>query len=369
MSDISFPVSIPPVPPPLVAPDEGVPSVPNAATYSSGALGESSVGYDIATTRPSQIGYESGGGISIRQFTGSISVSDAGGEPTTAEYQSALSNVYSSSNPPQFGDLVSLQIAGGTRLVARFWILNNDNVATTATIGFTVDGVGYVGLNLNYTSAEGFLNGIQDYFAGPNGGQDPDGRDVFPTVVAPFAISVNGIYSTGQDGKLSPSDTATIRTDNGEIEIKDNVSATANGVDTSKSFSSGDGVRVFAIYLKAVVTFSNGTVSAVTATQELKETGTTNLTPVADMDFNSAGTEGTKSWLIGTVELAKKGRRRFFRITQTLVGNVKSHAESTGTGSAVDGADTDAGVREMVICVNGEPYKTFIFTGPLYEIT
>ena len=309
------------------------------------------------------------GGISLRQFTGSISVSDAGGEPTTAEYQSALSNVYSSSNPPQFGDLVSLQISGGTRLVARFWILNNDNVATTATIGFTVDGVSYVGLNLNYTSVEGLINGIQDYFAGPNGGQDPDGRDVFPTAVAPFAISVDGIYSTDAGGFLSPSDTASIRSESGDLQIKDGVSDSANGVDVSKSFSSGDGVRIFAIYLKAVVTFSNGTVSGVTATQELRETGTTNLTPVTDMDFNSAGTEGTKYWLVGTVELAKSGRRRFVRITQTMAGDVKSHAESTGTGSTVTGVDTDAGLREIRLCVNGDPYRTFILTGPLYEIT
>ena len=310
-----------------------------------------------------------GGGLSVRQFTGSITVADANGDPTTAEYQTALANVYSASNLPQFGDLVSLQIFGGTRLVARFWILNNDNVATNATVAFVVDGTTYVGLNLNYASVEGLIGGIQNYFAGPNGGQDPDGRDVFPTVVAPFGISVDGIYNTDPEGFLTPSDTVTISTDNGDLEVKDNVSDTATGLSSSQSFTGSDGVKVFAIYLKAVVSFSNGTVSSVVATQEIRATTTTNLTSVTEMDFNSAGTQGTKYWLIGTVELARSGDRRFVRITQTLIGNVKSHAESTNTGSTVSGVDTDAGLREVTICVNGEPYKTFVLTGPLYQIT
>lgn len=47
MSDVSFPVSVPPVPVPRVAPDEGVPPVPNAETYTSAAKGESDFDYEV----------------------------------------------------------------------------------------------------------------------------------------------------------------------------------------------------------------------------------------------------------------------------------------------------------------------------------
>lgn len=58
MSDSSFPINVPPIPIPLISPDEGVPSIPDFQPYSYGSIGESSTGYDISPSRPNQIGYQ-----------------------------------------------------------------------------------------------------------------------------------------------------------------------------------------------------------------------------------------------------------------------------------------------------------------------
>jgi len=67
MSDVSFPVSVPPIPLPRVSPDEGVPKIPEAGVYSNGSYGNSSIGLDTPEAfTPHQIGYEGGlSGIEI----------------------------------------------------------------------------------------------------------------------------------------------------------------------------------------------------------------------------------------------------------------------------------------------------------------
>ena len=59
MSDVSFPISVPPIPTPNVSPDEGVPGIPEAGVYSNGSYGNSSIGLDAPEAfTPHQIGYE-----------------------------------------------------------------------------------------------------------------------------------------------------------------------------------------------------------------------------------------------------------------------------------------------------------------------
>jgi hypothetical protein len=57
MSDVSFPISVPPIPTPNVSPDEGVPGIPEAWVYSNGSYGNSSIGLDAPEAfTPQQIG-------------------------------------------------------------------------------------------------------------------------------------------------------------------------------------------------------------------------------------------------------------------------------------------------------------------------
>jgi hypothetical protein len=65
MSDVSFPVSVPPIPLPQVSPDEGVPGIPEAGVYSNGSYGNSSIGLDTPEAfTPHQVGYEDEGSAS-----------------------------------------------------------------------------------------------------------------------------------------------------------------------------------------------------------------------------------------------------------------------------------------------------------------
>lgn len=69
MSDVSFPVSVPPIPLPRVSPDEGVPGIPEAGVYSNGSYGNSSMGLDTPEAfTPHQIGYEDEGGANVHAF-------------------------------------------------------------------------------------------------------------------------------------------------------------------------------------------------------------------------------------------------------------------------------------------------------------
>lgn len=317
------------------------------------------------------LGQDGEGGVRVLEG----SIASDGDEPSTAEYQSALQATYTANSvEPKRGDFISLKVSGGTRLVARFWILDDDNAATNATVAFTF-GVGdppvsttFYGLNVSYSPIEQIIDAIQDYIAGANGGQDPDGRDVEPSPAGPFAISVNGNYSTDEDGFLVPSNSATIGVLGGTFKANADVTAIASGISSSKSFPGSDGITLYHVYLLVTATMSDGTLSSVAAEISIRETSDEN--PPSQSEWTGTGSTLTKGYTIGTVAFARRGNRRYARITQSMIGTItNTTGTSGGTASDTNGADTRPGPREIILCVNGKPYKTHIITTELVEVT
>lgn len=314
------------------------------------------------------------GGLKVRLLGGAIASS--GDEPSTAEYQAALQATYTSNSvTPQRGDLITLRVSGGTRLIARFWILEDDQAATNATVAFTYGDppVTYYALNLSYSPIEQIIDAIQDYLAGPNGGQDPDGRDIEPATNAPFAIAVNGNYSTDANGFLVASNSVNISVNAGTAQfIDDQPAATvAEYGPAAFNFSATDGTRTLAAVLLArmPLTGAQGTIASISASIGVTDVTSGTYPPaVSDTDFVTFPGEATRRYLIGTIILKRNGNRRWVGITQTFSGDVKL-AGSTGNSASVDGVNLAAGLREFTICINGKPYKTHLLTGPLTAVT
>jgi len=317
-----------------------------------------------------------GGGLPFRQLGGAISVASSTGNPTTDEFITALESVYTTASLiPAKSDLVSLRINGGTRLVARFLIMDDDSAATNATISFTVSGTAYVGLNLNFSSPESLVDGIEDFAAGPNGGQNPDGRDVLPGILTtiPFAISVEDIYDTNAGGFLIPptGNTAEISVNAGTYTFSNGItSSQATGVAQDESFTTGDGVAFYDIVLTVTATLSGTqkTVQSATAALSINARASGSSIVTGTTTYNLARTQAVKTFVVGTVELARRGNRRFARITQNLVGNLDS-SSGNDTGSGPSGVDTKAGFRQVTIVIDGVAYNTMILTSSLIQVT
>lgn len=340
----------------------------------------------IDTQRDSEDGVEdlstapaSGGGLKIRQLTGGI-ISD-GHEPSTAEYQSAISTAYTSAETePQFGDLISLRVSGGSRLVARFWILKDDQSATNATIAFSFS-VGdppvsttFYALNISYAPLEQIIDALQDYFAGPDGGQEPDGRDIEPEGDAPFAISVNGNYSTGVEGFLVPNNTVDAFVNQGTVKvIEDQPTANISAIGpTGLNFPPYDGKNLFAVTLLLTMPLdaAGGTISSVSGSMQFKYVESGDAVPPVVTDMITVNNVAYKKLLVGTIALKRTGNRRWVGITQTFAGNIDLFGGlGSGVSTVVDGVNLAAGPRKVTLCVNGKPYKCSILTGPLTKVT
>lgn len=316
-------------------------------------------------------------GFSMRQLTGGISSDDD--EPTTSEYQTALQSTYTdAAKTPRFGDLISLRVSGGSRLVARFWILKDDQAATTATIAFTFDVDGetkmFYALNVTYTPLEQIIDAVQDYMSGPNGGQEPDGRDIEPEAGGSFAISVNGIYDTDEDGFLvAPSGNPTITVNGGRITVAPGVSADIADLPDNSGFGfpSGDGVVWVRVYAEVDVTFKGTQGSrAMDSASGLIVLST----GVFEEGWRwNSGTDAKLVIRIGAVGLARRGNRRFAKIVQLREGDQNGVATGSGAGGSsgtdANGASLADGPREVTLCINGKPYSAFILAFNLTEIT
>jgi len=312
-----------------------------------------------------------GGGFSVRQIGGTIS--PAATVPTTAEYQSALVSAYTAAAvDPKTGDYVTLRKtgAGDTDLVARFWIFDDDDAKANATVSFVVDTVTYYAINATYSPIEQLTSALSS----ADSGEDPDGRDVEPDGTADFSISVNDVYDTDANGFLVvPAGAPKITIKGGTIDVTDDISATATAVSnvTTYNFPGSDGITYVHIYLEVSVTLgrAGGTPSAATATIKHRTTTTAGVPAVSEISYPSGKAE--RSFTIGVVALARKGNRRYARITQTLAGDIEQYA--TGTGSNTldsNGVNKAAGPREITLVINGQYiYTTTILTGELTEVT
>ena len=312
-----------------------------------------------------------GGGLSIRQFIGAIS-STGSTEPTEAAYQAALIATYTAQTDvvPTAGDYITLLATGTTRLVARFWILDEDNADANATISFTFDLIDYFALNVTYTPIEQLTAAL----ANPGSGDQPNGADIEPDPTEDFAISVNDFYSTNASGFLVPATgNPTIAVNGGTFQATDDISATATGISTtSYGFPTGDAIKIITIYLEDTLTLNGPgkTISAASATITSRQGSASGVGAIGETSFPTA-TTAKKTFTIGVVGLAKRDKRRFARIAQFINGTVSAYSDGTGSNTPdSNGVNTSAGPREITLVIDGQYlYTTQILTGKLTEVT
>lgn len=310
------------------------------------------------------------GGLSIRQYTGTISSTGAS-EPTEAAYQTALIAIYTAATAvPKVGDYITLLATGTTRLVARFWVLAEDTADANATVSFIFDSIGYVALNVTYTPIEQITAAL----ANPGSGEQPTATDIEPDPAGDFAISVNNFYSTDASGFLVPATgNPTIAVNGGTFRATDDVAAAATGISTTSfSFPAGDGIKIITIYLTVTLTLNGPgkTISAATATLSARESSTAGVGASGEYSFPST-TTAKKTFTVGVVGLAKRGDRRFARIAQFINGTVLAYSDGTGSSSLdTNGVNLAAGPREITLVIDGQYiYTTKIVTGQLTEVT
>lgn len=311
-----------------------------------------------------------GGGLSIRQYTGTISSTGAS-EPTEGAYQTALIAIYTAATAvPAAGDYITLLATGTTRLVARFWILAEDTADANATVSFIFDEIGYVALNVTYTPIEQITAAL----ANPGSGEQPTATDIEPDSAGSFAISVNNFYSTNASGFLVPATgNPTIAVNGGTFQATDDVSGSATGISTASfSFPAGDGIKIITIYLTVTLTLNGPgkTISAATAVLSARESSTAGVGASGEYSFPTT-TTAKKTFTVGVVGLAKRGDRRFARIAQFINGTVLAYSDGTGSSTVdANGVNTAAGPREITLVIDGQYlYTTKIATGPLTEVT
>jgi hypothetical protein len=206
-------------------------------------------------------------------------------------------------------------------------------------------------------------------------GSNPNDIDIEPQSGEPFAITVdgNGGYSADGQNVLTANNTVSVGVNAGTVQIDSDITAVTATAFTpaNLSFGSDGSAKIFAFYLKIVITMSGtpSSPSAASATIVRQEVSTeVGLTAVSETTFNAAGTEATQHRLIGTVALLRKGNRRATRINQVLTGNQKTFSDSTNNGSTSSGINTNAGLKEFIVCVNGIAFKTSMITGPLFLV-
>lgn len=376
MSNTDFPIELPAIPSPKLSPDEGIPSIPSAQV---GQVAVSGSGTNQAVIPYSESLQQGQSGYIFRQFSGTMTVSDSGGNATVTEFRNGIQNIYSNlpssfSGSARYGDILTLVNSSGGAFQGRFLVvLQNDLAPNEATIQFTANSKTWYALNISSTSVAGVTEAIDQFFIIASTDEQANAFDLIKELEhadGKFSISVNGYYNTNPSGFISPSDSASVIVKGGTVEFNDNIDVTGEGVNQTFSFPANGEKTTIVVYLEYTINFVDGE-AATAGTLQIKfaQNGTV---PSSDppMVFSNSNSVGTKRMLIGTIELARSGDRRYVRITQSLQGTVQQQSGSSGGGSSSDPAlNTDSGIRMLTICINGKPYETGFITGPLVEIT
>ena len=327
----------------------------------------------------------------FRTIKGTVTVANSAGNATANELRTGIQNAYGSSSfnaTPMFGDIITLTNATGGALVGRFIvILSNDDAPGEATIEFTSDEKTRFALNLTTTTVAGLTDAFDQYLGiFDETGQKPKDEDTdeeeLGNVNAPFRIKIINTYEpvsageTLQIGTSSPN----IAVKGGDIEPMPGLTASFSDASDS-TFVPSDGTPKFVhIYAKYRINFT-GTIGSRIANsitnEEIVFLESSSNNYKEGGEFNTLGTQYTHHQYIGNVALIRRGGRRFARITQVRSGKITGiqNFNSISTGTTTDSSGTDvsaktkSGLREVILCLDGEPFATYILTGPLLEIT
>jgi hypothetical protein len=369
-------IPVPPIPRPKVSPSEFVDGIRIPQIQPQDFYGGET------TVQVPEIFVPGSDGIKVTRVMVNSSTAVSGDAITNSEAITAIRAAFEGTSPgtiPQDGDFITLIKNGTSELVGRFILKNqNDSASDTLTVPFSGirgQSITMYAINILSTSVGDISSAITSYLgtSGSGGpGSNPNDIDIEPQSGEPFAITVdgNGGYSADGQNVLTANNTVSVGVNAGTVQIDSDITAVTATAFTpaNLSFGSDGSAKIFAFYLKIVITMSGtpSSPSAASATIVRQEVSTeVGLTAVSETTFNAAGTEATQHRLIGTVALLRKGNRRATRINQVLTGNQKTFSDSTNNGSTSSGINTNAGLKEFIVCVNGIAFKTSMITGPL----
>mgnify|MGYP003128845077 CR=1 FL=1 len=327
----------------------------------------------------------------FRVLKGTVTVASTAGNATAAELQTGIQDAYASASfnaVPMFGDIITLTNASGGALVGRFIvILEDDDAPGEATITFTSDGKTRFALNLTSTTAAGLTDAFDQYVGiFDESAKTPNDADIDTEEEgkgsSPFQISISNVYNTVSAGGtlvIGAAPTVTVAT--GTLTPMQGLDATIGSPGSQQITAPADGdPKYLHIYAQYTINFTGGVggrvANSVTGAAFVFEDSETNNF-LEGGTFSSGGASYTHRTHIGSVVVVKRGSRRFARINQKRSGNIVGiqNFNSTSTGTSTDSSGTDvsaktkSGLREVILCLDGEPYSTFILTGPLFEIT
>jgi hypothetical protein len=198
----------------------------------------------------------------------------------------------------------------------------------------------------------------------PSGGGGGDGADDLAgstplyqdgAYTGPFAIKINGSYSTDGEGVVSQSSSFTIGVEAGTGTWPTKTAQSFSGVSVSASANNefyrvyGQITADYSVGSDVLDTWTDPSIQAVTAAS--------GATVGSNTRYINNGTNYTFYFLIGTVGITVQpsGGYRIF-VNQIQIGNY-TYGDAQGVSSDTNGNDTRDGVRSLTICINGEPYK------------
>lgn len=171
----------------------------------------------------------------------------------------------------------------------------------------------------------------------------------------PFAIKINGSYSTDGAGVISQSSSFTIGVEAGTGTWPTKTAQSFSGVSVSASAND----EFYRVYGQITADYSTGSDVLDTWTNPSIQavTATSGTTVGSNTRYINNGTDYTFYFLIGTVGITVQpsGGYRIY-VNQVQIGNY-TYGDAQGVASDTNGNDTRDGVRSLTICINGEPYK------------
>ena len=379
MSQIDHNIYLPAIPLPRMSPDLGVVDIPSAPIPQSGAMGESS--FDCPDLLPIQQGQN---GFIFGQISKSISIADPLNGATTAEYQSALASIYAT-RKPKYGDIITF-ITTGSAFDSRFIVFPEDDGApSNATIAFTSSSGTWYAYNFSASSLSGITDAINQALgqfdqSGTVPRDDDIDEEVAGDIDADFQISISNLYSVDPETNvLEIGGSPNVVVNSGTVEPMQGLTFSVPQASNSTLVPSEGTTDFLHVYVKYIINFTGNQGSRVANTITNGEVVFFDSTTDAYKEggsFNASQTEYTHFTYIGNVRVTRRGNRRFAKITQVRSGQINGiqnfNTKQSGTTTDSDGnnvaSKTKSGLREVLLCVNGKPYSTFIITSALFEI-
>ena len=379
MSQVDYTIDLPPIPVPRVSPDLGVMDIPSASMPQSGAFGESS--FDIPELLPVQQGQN---GFIFGQISKVITIANPLNGATTAEYQTALASIYEV-RKPKYGDIITF-ITSESAFDSRFIVFpEGDGAPSNSTISFTSSNGTWYAYNFSATSLSGITDAIDQALGqfdqtGTVARDDDIDEEVAGDVDAEFQISISNLYSVDPaTNALEIGGAPNVVVDGGTVEPMQGLTFSV-AQNSNNTLVPAEGTTSFLhVYVKYEINFTGtqGSRVANTVTNgEIKFFNSTAEDYKEGGSFNASQTVYTHFTYIGNVRVTRRGNRRFAKITQVRSGqingiqnfNTKQSGTATDSGGTNVAAKTKSGLREIILCLNGKPYSTFIITSALFEI-